>query len=140
MTIPDLESELGVTFHDALLHSLTADFVNRVAVFILDMWVGNPDSESIAERERRRTGRLELSGLQYLAIDPPDPKYPYAEPAAVDIDPCGPDEALASRYELAAGLFAGRMFVSDWNGFIHFAAANAALTWVNADESPSNGV
>jgi hypothetical protein len=56
MTIAELESSLNLSFHDALLHSLTIDFVARRAELILDVCVGNPDAACSAERERRRRG------------------------------------------------------------------------------------
>ena len=133
MNIAELEAELGITFHDSLLRKLSTDFVARTVEFVLDVCVGDPEATTEQQRERRRAARLELTGLQYLVIDPPDPSYPYRDHSPVDVDPCDANKELAARYRTPEGAFAGRLFVSDWNGFIHFAAMNAALTWLEAE-------
>ena len=133
MSIEELERELGISFHDALLSSLSADFVTRTAEMVLEVCLGNPDAPPGLERERRRRGRLVLTGLEYLAVDPPDPTYPYRGPGPVDIDSCSADPAVSSRYRLPDRAFAGRFFVSDWNAFIHVAAMNATLSWLQPE-------
>lgn len=135
MNITELESTRNVTFHDADLRSLTVDYVAQKAVLVLDVWIGwmsDPATASYEERERRRPGRLELTGLQYLVVEPPDPTYPYTN-ASIEIDPCDADEALSSRYPEPAGVFSGRFFVSAWNSFIHYAAADAELVWMDEE-------
>jgi hypothetical protein len=131
--IAELEAEFDISFHDSLLRTLSADFAKRTAEFVMDVCVGLPGAATETERERRRLARLELAGLEYLVVDPPDPKYPYRKHGPVDIDPCSPDEDMATRYPIPQGAFAGRFFVSDWNAFIHFAAMQAALTWLEAE-------
>ena len=133
MGIEELETELGITFHDSLLRTLSANFAKRTAEFVLDVCVGDPDAATESERERRRAARLELAGLEYLVVDPPDPKYPYRAHRPVDIDPCGPDQSMTARYPVPQGAFAGRFFVSDWNAFIHFAAMQVAVTWLEPE-------
>jgi hypothetical protein len=133
VNITQLEHELGITLHDALLCTLSTDFINRTAELVLEVCVGDPDAPCDAARERHRKGRLELTGLEYLAVDPPDPAYPYRKAQSVDIDPCDADLAVSSRYEMPEGAFAGRLFVSDWNAFIHFAAMNATMSWVQPE-------
>ena len=130
MNIAELEGKVGITFHDSLLRELSANLVERTADFVLDVCVGDPDARPGPERERRRAARLRLTGLEYLVVEPPDPKYPYSRHEPVDIDPCEPDKEVAGRYRIPQAAFAGRFFVSDWNAFIHFAALNAALTWL----------
>jgi hypothetical protein len=88
------------------------------------------DKPAGPEREKYRRGRLELVGLEYLAIEPPDPRYPYRQCGPIDIDLCQADDELAGPRPHAEGGFAGRMFVSDWNAFIHFAAMDARLHWL----------
>ena len=133
MSIEELEGELGISFHDALLCTLSTDFVSRTAEMVLDLCVGDPDAPPGPERERRRRGRLVLTGLEYLAVDPPDPTYPYRGPGPVDIDACSADPAVASRYRIPNGAFAARLFVSDWNAFIHLAAMNATMSWLQPE-------
>lgn len=131
MTIKELEAKLGLTLHDAQLDSLSVDYVKRTANFIMDICVGDPEAKAEKDRERWRKGRLSLTGLQYLVIDPPDPTYLYNDPSAVDLDPCDADQEIAPRYRIPDDGFEGRFFVSDWNAFIHFAATNATLNWLN---------
>ncbi|MEQ8791659.1 MAG: hypothetical protein RIC55_35680 [Pirellulaceae bacterium] len=133
MNLKKLQSELDLTLHDALLRKLSTDFVAGTADFILDVCVGDPDGKSERERERRRAGRLQLTGLQYLAVDPPDPNSPYGDQSPVRVDPCDADQEVATRYRIPDGAFSGRFFVSDWNGFIHFAAAAATLEWLEPE-------
>jgi hypothetical protein len=133
VNITELESTLDITFHDSLLRAMSTDFVRKTAVFILDVWVGHMAAPPGPERERRRVGRLELHDLQYLMVDPPDPRYDYRIQAPVDIDVCDADPEVASRYPIVEGVFAARFFVSNWNSFIHFAARSADLTWLDAE-------
>jgi hypothetical protein len=133
MNIAELEAEHGLTFHDSLLRGLSTDFTSRTVEFVLEVCVGDPKAATEQERERRRVARLELTGLQYFVIDPPDPSYPYRDEGPVDVDPCDADQDLAARYRMPESAFAGRLFVSDWNGYIHFAATNAALTWLDPE-------
>ena len=130
MNITELEKEHGISFHDSLLRELSTNLAGRTVEFVLDVCVGDPDAKPGPERERRRAARLRLTGLEYLVVDPPDPSYPYSRHEPVDIDLCEPDKEVAGRYRIPQAAFAGRFFVSDWNAFIHFAALNAALTWL----------
>lgn len=133
MSIEELERDLGISFHDALLRTLSTDFVSRTAEMVLDVCVGDPGAPLGTERERRRRGRLVLTGLDYLAVDPRDPTYPYRGPGSVDVDSCAADPAMASRYPISAEAFAARLFVSDWNAFIHVAAMNATMQWLQPE-------
>lgn len=133
MRIAELGAELGITFHDSLLRTLSMNVVGQTVEFLLDVCVGDPDALDGATRERRRAGRLELTGLQYFVVDPPDPSYPYRLQGPLDIDPCDADPEIVARYRIPEGGFAGRFFVSDWNAFIHFAAMDAHLTWLEPE-------
>jgi len=124
------EVEHDISFHDALLRSISTDLVEQRAEFVVDLCVGNPNASTEAERERRRGARLVLTGVRYLVIEPPDPKYRYQLGAPVDIDSCEADPAMSALSGGREEVLAGRFFVSDWNSFIHFAATNAVLTWL----------
>lgn len=129
----DLEKRVDVGLHDSLLGQLAVDLEARTLEFVLSVCVGDVDSPDMEERERRRKARIRLSGLVYFAVDPPDPKYPYDLGEATDVDACGPDEQLSGRYPLPRGAFSGRLFVTDWNAFIHFAATEASLSWLEPE-------
>lgn len=133
MNIEQLAAELPNGFHDALLRTFSSDPARRRAEFILDVWVGDLHSPVESERERRRPALLELLELAYLITDEPEPRFPETWAARVQIDACGPDGNLDLARQVPAGGFAGRFFVTEWNAFIHFAAREARLTWLEVN-------
>jgi hypothetical protein len=130
VTIEDLAATLPNGFHDARVHVVSVDFSARAAELTLDVWVGAIDRPPGPEREKYRKARLNLIGLEYLAFEPPDPRYRYREAGPIKVDLCDPDDAVAESRPCVQTGFAGRLFVSDWNSFIHFAAADARLDWL----------
>jgi hypothetical protein len=133
VNIEQLEAELPNGFHDALLRTVSSDPTKRRAELVLDVWVGDLHSSVEAERERRRPALLELLDLAYLVTDEPDPRYPPTTGSRVQIDACGPDDNPELARQVPAGGFAGRFFVTEWNAFIHFAAGEARLTWLEVN-------
>lgn len=131
MTIDELESELPNGLHDALLRTFSSDPAERRAEFVIDVWLGDLHSAETAERERYRPARLELVGLAYLVADDSDPQYPARDGSVVRIDACGADDDSERVRQVPHGGFAGRFFVNEWNAFIHFAALDARLTWLD---------
>lgn len=69
-------------------------------------------------------GNLSITGLQYCAMELPDQRYPYGEAYPLIIDLAEPTE-----FVLQAASFACRLWVNQWNGFIHLAAQAAELMW-----------
>ena len=65
------KKEPHATFHDARLVAVSLDYRNNEAVATWELCVGDPDDSMRAARERRRTGRLVLSGVVFWVIDPP---------------------------------------------------------------------
>lgn len=128
MTLHEIERDLPNGFHDAEVSQITVDFASRSAVLELELWVGSMDSPSDGGRETYRPARLELRGLAYLTMDPPDPNYPYADPGAICVDLCKLDDALQAP-TARPGDFVSRFFVMDWNAFITASAREAELTW-----------
>jgi hypothetical protein len=133
VNIDELEADLPNGLHDSLLRTFSSDLVARRAEFILDVWIGDRHSDATAERERRCGARLELLGLVYLVVDDPDPRHPSLERKPVQVDLCGADDDPERVRQVPAGGFAGRFFVSEWNAFIHFAAQEARLTWLDVN-------
>jgi hypothetical protein len=130
-TIWDVADQLPHGFHDSYLERLSIDFERRVAVFDLELWVGDETSKDEDVREAMRAGQLLLEGLRFCVLDPPHPDGPYAEPgAAWLVDICEADLELPPARQLPAGAFAARFFVHQWNAFIHVAATHAELRWV----------
>ena len=130
MTLDDLEAALPNGLHDAEIHSIAIDYVARTARFILDAWVGTMDMPAGPERERYRRASLELTGLQYLAIQPPDfrPQYHFADTAPVKTGGLSPVDVPSPLPEDA---FEAELFIADWNSFIQVAATDARLTWLD---------
>jgi hypothetical protein len=122
MNIEELDRTLPNGFHDSCLCQVTVDYEAQTAALTLDIWIGDLEAPAGAERERLRTARLDLIGLEYFILEPPDPRYKYREAGAVTLDLCGTDPSIATSRPLAFGGFAGRFFVNEWNAFIHFAA------------------
>jgi hypothetical protein len=133
VNIDELGSELPNGFHDAVLRAYAADPTAQRAEFVLDVWVGDLHSSIHSERERYRAARLELLGLAYLVVDDPDPRYPATSGLPLRIDACGADESGELARQVPKDGFAGRFFVTEWNGFIHFAALEARLTWLDVN-------
>lgn len=133
MNLEELESDLPNGLHDCLLRTFVADPKERRAEFILDIWMGDLHSSATTERERRRRARLELIGLTYLVVDDPDPRYQVPDGSRVQIDACAADDDPERARQVPEGGFAGRFYVTEWNAFIHFAALEARLTWLDVN-------
>jgi hypothetical protein len=133
VNLEDLEADLPNGLHDALLRTFSSDLAERRAEFVIDVWMGDLHSAVISDRERRRPARLELLGLTYLIVDDLDPRYPDAKEVPVQIDACAADDNPELARQVPRGGFAGRFFVTEWNGFIHFAAVEARLTWLGVN-------
>jgi hypothetical protein len=133
VNIEQLEADLPNGLHDAFLRTFSSDPAKGRAEFVLDVWVGDLHSSLDSERERRRPALLELLELAYLVTDEPDPRYPVTKGSRVQIDACGPDDNAELARQVPVGGFAGRFFVTEWNAFIHFAAREARLTWLEVN-------
>jgi hypothetical protein len=133
VNIEDLTADLPNGLHDARLRTFSSDHAARRAEFILDVWLGDLQRATTAERERRRPARLELLGLAYLVVDDRDPRYLLTAPSPLQIDACDADDDPERCRQVPHGGFAGRFFVAEWNAFIHFAALDARLTWLDVN-------
>ena len=85
MTLEELEDQLPNGFHDSMVSRLSLDFVSRTAVLELSLWVGDLESDDESLREAHRNAAVTLRGLQFCAVDPPDPRYPYAAPEPLSL-------------------------------------------------------
>jgi hypothetical protein len=125
-TLADLAGQLPNGFHDAKVSGCSLDFVGRTVVFEMELWVGDD-----ADRERYRRTRLGVTGLLYCAFDAPDPRYPFADRKPLVVDLCAADPAVLSAAELPANAFRARLWVANWNSFIHLSGTHAELRWVD---------
>ena len=133
MTLDDIEEGLPNGLHDSRMHAYSSVADEQRAEFVLDVWVGDLHSTVTSERERHRRARLELFGLGYLVVEDPDPRYGPGLKSPVQIDSCAADDDVDRSRRVPDGGFAGRFFISDWNSYIHFAALEARLTWLDTN-------
>jgi hypothetical protein len=133
LNIEQLEAGLPNGFHDARLRTYSYDPQARRAEFVLDVWLGDLHDATSAKRERRQAAVLELFDVGYFIADAPDPRYPANVGPPIQIDLCGPDDSEELARRVPAGGFANRFFVTEWNGFIRFAAREARLTWLGVN-------
>lgn len=130
MTLTEIDAGLPNGLHDAELLGISIDYLQRKAVVSLDVWVGALSGD-IKRREAYRKARIELRGLEFAVIEPPDANYAYSDPAPSRIDICdlrkNLDENLLK--SLPAGVFFTSLWVNKWNAFAHVAASDAELVW-----------
>ena len=72
MTFEEINRELPNGFHDATIRKIDLDFINRLIVISMDIWVGqlgDPDPD------RCRSGALRILSPYLFFIEPPDPRY-----------------------------------------------------------------
>ena len=123
MTIFEIAEHLPNGFHDAEVESIHIDYLHRTMELTLDVWIGTMD-DAPASRETYRKGVLTITGLQYCGIDVPDERYRFAEGHTITID-----LAEATEFQPAGAGFACRLWVSEWNRFIHVSGMSAELVW-----------
>jgi hypothetical protein len=132
MTLEELENTLPNGLHDAEVRSLTVDYSQRLLVLEMEVWVGSMDDPP-DRREAYKTGRLEISGLVFLVMEPPDPRYPYRIRSKLTIDATevrkGLDPELLAT--LPPDFFFRTLWVNEWNACMHLAAKDAEMTWRN---------
>jgi hypothetical protein len=130
MTLEELESSLPNGLHDAKVRRISIDYEHREMTLELAVWVGR--IEDPERREAYKSGRIEISGLLFIVMEPPDPKYPFTRPG-VTIDGCDMSKNISSKLldSLPGDSFFRSLWVNEWNAFIHLAAKSATLEWVN---------
>jgi hypothetical protein len=123
----DLDAVLGkqephATFRDARLVAVSVDYHENEAVTTWNLCVGDPDDSMRAARERRRTGRLVLSGVLFWVMDPPQ---------ALDARPGLPwltDVAPLSAVRTETGKHLARLLPTGASGWCFlFASGNAHM-------------
>ena len=130
MTLTDVDRQLPNGFHDAYLLRFAADYAKATLSLDLDLWVGSPDAKTPLERERRKSGRIRISGLAWCVIAPPDMTV-RPNPRGFRID-AGPVSDLETPPKLPVpppGVFSWWFFVQDWNTSLYVAGQSAALDW-----------
>ena len=108
------DAEPYATFHDAELLSVFVDYAAAELVAVWLICVGNPDAGDGASRERRRQGRLTLSGLTFWVVEPPqDVSAGLGNPWLAGDGPLDQADTAVGR-RLAASLPKGRRPIPGW--------------------------
>ena len=130
MTLRDLEAGLPNGFHDSEIKSVFIDYESRALKIELAVWLGDM-TERDAGREAYRDGELALEGIQFVSIEPPDPRYPFGKNTRLWVDLCdGPSKKDVPAVDaVPKDCFVSGFFVVDWNSFIYVAAREARLNW-----------
>jgi len=135
MTIEEIEFGLPNGLHDAVLTRINIDYLNRCAKFYIKVNVSDFDSKELAEQYR--SGRLDLYGLLFCIIEPPDTRYPYQYTKSLWLISSGSTKPEKSSSVLPQflpdGVFTHYFFVNDWNSFICVAAMDAQFEWIDND-------
>jgi hypothetical protein len=134
MTLAQIDEILPNGFHDAEIEQLIWNFQTNSAVLDIDFWVATEEKE----REKRRSGRVELQGVVFLTVNPPEPSEldpkPYHPSGTLQIDGVLTNESVFPdlpnlKSVLPQGTEVFSFYVVNWNSFIHIAASEATLVW-----------
>ena len=130
MTLEELEHTLPNGLHDAEVSRLAIDYVDRKARVDLEVWVGDMDDPP-ERREAYRLGHIEMTGLIFLIVEPPEPTYPFQEAEVLTIDGCDMRQNVDAKLlaSIPADGFFHSFYVGEWNSFVHVAARDARLIW-----------
>jgi len=139
MTLDELDRSLLNGFHDAEISSVEIDYGKATAKLHVWFWTGSTD-DARADRETYERAVVTVRGLCFFTIDPPDPNYRFlteGDPIVVSGDPAKPDHLpalLSLMAKLPKDAWCYRLFVTDWNSFIHVAGRDAELTFTGEKE------
>jgi len=130
VTLEELEKTLPNGLHDGEVQRIAVDYQQRKLTLEVAVWVGDM-GDPPERREAYRRGRVEISGLLFLAMEPPDPTYPF-QTSDLRIDGCDMSKNINPELinSLPPDAFFRSLWVEEWNAFIHIAARAAEITWV----------
>ncbi len=134
MTLSEIDDQLPNGFHDAEVGEFAWNFLSDTAFFDVSFWIGDEINVN-----KRRRGRVELQQIRFISIEPPDPRQSDPKPyhpsrGSLQIDGLLTDETNCRNFvqhktELSPETEIFSFYVSNWNSFIHIAAADAKLIW-----------
>ena len=135
MTFEELSNTLPNGFHDATLQRFEMDYMSRILVLDVVMFIGELDDPS--RRELYRPARVTVENVAYLVIDPPDPLYAFAKPGDLQIDtgegvPASHDCQLP---EPPLGTTLTWMYIADFNRCLYFAGGDSQIEWTEPEEN-----
>jgi len=132
MTFEELDQRFPNGFDNAETRSVTINYQSRAAKLQLNLRGNSPDSP---DRDVYQQAVLELSRFYDFSLDPPDADHLTYREKKIQVDGFPEDLSKFPRFEslkpaLAGGAFCCRVYVHDWNSFIHIAAEDAPFSWV----------
>jgi hypothetical protein len=141
VTLVELDNTSPNGFHDSALTSFEVDYTCRSLRAKVSLKVGLPDDP----HEARNDGRdaiIEITGLIFLIVDPPDSKLAGGEIWIGD----GYETESIPQFTrhlnellkaMPEGAFAHSFFVSDRNSYIHVAGVDWSVKWIGEQYSVS---
>jgi len=123
------------TFHDSTIERVEIDYLNRTARFQVQICTGDPNATEHELRESSKPGSLLISGLLFIAMEPPDERYPYQSKDGLwisdtEIVPGVTKGTESLPKNLPANASVYQFFVSEWNSFIYIAATHFSFEWL----------
>ena len=133
MTLEELDEKYPNGLNDAEVTSLAIDYRARTATMHLSMRGNLPDSPNSQDYA---AATLSIEGFCYISIEPPDADHVSGwNRSGIQVDGFPEDPKQFPLFEhvkseLPVGAFSCRLFVHDWNSFIHIAGQDAELSWL----------
>lgn len=140
MKLSEIDDLLPNGFHDAEVLQFGWDFIAGEAFLEVSFWVGALEHGREKEKvEKRRKGRINLQSISFISFEQPqprqtDPKPYHPSPGGLKVDGLLADETTLKDFarhkaEISPTDEIFSFYVSNWNSFIHIAAAEAELVW-----------
>src|SRR5579871_3010644 len=130
MTLEQLDNSLPNGFHDSYIDRMSIDYIERKAVWDVQILVGLPD-DGPDTRDAYRTARMSFAGVQYICFEPPCPNYGYSTDS-VEIDGLYDSKEYFNvdlMKDLPGSVFARSFYSRSWNSFLHIAAESVQFEW-----------
>ncbi|HEY4950598.1 MAG TPA: hypothetical protein VIH88_09715 [Candidatus Acidoferrales bacterium] len=132
MTFEELDQKFPNGFDDAEISSVTINYQNRTANVQLNLRRNSPDGP---DRDVYERAELKVVRFYYFSVEPPDTDHLTFREKRIQVDGFPEDPSKFPLFEslrptLPAGAFCCRLYVHDWNSFIHIAAEGAQCSWI----------
>ena len=135
MTLDELWRSLPNGLHDAELEGVQVDYARHEAALDVNVDVGACETQAGHHEETYRPARIVFSGIQFIAIDPPDVDDGYQGISLVDAGIGQPRTVPCKLPPLPGDCFLCWFFVVRWNSFIRIAARSVAIEWIDRTQT-----
>ena len=127
MTIRDIEAELPWGFHDAYLERLEIDWMRRAVTADIRVMMSE-------RQDFDRRGRLSVSGLAFVVIDPPVQAGDWEDGIWIDSDEISTTGSVDVP-TVPSGYFLHRFFAHSMGASIFICARGATFDWLESAPS-----